>query len=230
MPSFLFHLQVKPECQGQALATLAAIQRAARLDEGCLSFTWFRHKSDPNRFTMHERWTSEAALTAHKAKGVDVWQAFVPCLAADPVAEELEQVGEVLCAGLTDAMVRRFAQEWFDKLSNRAPVEQLLALAADNGLDIRFPDARLRNHAEFAAWYASVGERFDEQEHVLESLATQPSEAGMLVFVTVVWKARQKSDGQRLAMRANQTWTLGRAGADNLPVVLSYNVNSLENA
>ncbi len=230
MPSFLFHLQVKPECQAQALQTLTAIQRAARLDEGCLSFTWFRHKDDPTRFTMHERWTSDAALNAHKAKGVDVWAAFVPCLAADPVAEQLDQVGEILCAGLTDAMVQRFAKVWYDELSNRAPVELLLTMLADNGLDVRFPDARLRNHADFRAWYAKVGENFDQQQHIVESLATQPSENGMLVFVTVVWKARQKSDNKQLAMRASQTWTIGRAGPDNLPVILSYNVNSLENA
>lgn len=229
MPSFLFHLQVKPECQSQALQTLTAIQRTARRDEGCLSFTWFRHKNDPHRFTMHERWTSVAALNAHKAKGVDVWSAFLPCLAADPVAEELDQLGEALCSNLTDAMVERFARDWYDKLSHQAPAEQLLAMIADNGLEMQFPGAPIRNHADFRAWYADVIAKFDQEEHIVESLTTQPSENGLLVFVTVVWKARQKSDGRRLAMRANQTWTVGRAGDDQLPVILTYNVNSLEN-
>lgn len=229
MPSFLFHLQVKPDCQPQALETLTAIQRAARLDEGCLSFTWFRHKDDPNRFTMHERWVSEDALHAHKAKGVDVWEAFVPCLAADPVSEQLEQVGDILCANLSDRIVQRFAKDWYDKLSSRVPVEELLPMLASIGLDIRFPDAEIKSHDDFRKWYAMVGERFDEQEHIVESLSQLPSENGLLVFVTVVWKARQKSDGNRLKVRANQTWTIGRAGTDNLPVIITYFVNSLQN-
>lgn len=228
MPSFLFHLQVKPKCQSQALQTLAAIQRAARRDEGCISFTWFRHKEDPNRFTMHERWISNDALDSHKAKGVDVWDAFVPCLAADPVSEELEQVGEILCSELSEQVTSQFVGDWYSKLSDRAPVEELLAMLATIGLDMGFPGVAIRNADDFRKWYAGVGELFDEQEHIVESISQLPGENGLTLFVSVVWKATQRADGVRLAMRASQTWTIGRSDPNGPPVILTYAVNSLE--
>jgi quinol monooxygenase YgiN len=228
MPSFLFHLQVKPECQAEALETLTAIQRAARQDEGCISFTWFRHEDDPTRFTMHERWVSTEALESHKAKGVDVWNAFVPCLVGEPVSEKLTQVGEILCGNLNESGTRDFVTEWYNKLSDRVAVEELLPMLAQIGLDMRFPGVVIRNAEQFRNWYAKVGEQFEEQEHILESLSQMPNDNGLTLFVTVVWKAKQKADGDRLAMRANQTWTIGRTAPDKPPVILTYEVNSLE--
>jgi hypothetical protein len=179
---------------------------------------------------MHERWVSQNALDAHKAKGVDVWKAFVPCLAAEPNSEELVQVGELLGEGLTSSAIESFVADWYGKLSNRVPVDQLLAMVADIGLDMRFPDVVIRNKQDLTNWYAAVGEQFDQQEHLVESISQLPGENGVTLFVTVIWKARRKSDGGRLAMRANQTWSIGRVEPGASPVILTYAVNSLAEA
>lgn len=95
MPTFLLHITVKPQHQGEALRTLAEIQRLSLRDEGCVDFTWLRHEDDVNKFTLFERWESRQHLDDHLAKIIPVWEQFAPCLEGDPVSQSVRAVTEL---------------------------------------------------------------------------------------------------------------------------------------
>jgi len=95
MLTFLLHITVKPEHQGEALRTLAEIQRLSLQDEGCVDFIWLRHEEDVNKFTLFERWESQKHLDDHLAKIIPVWEEFAPCLVGDPVSQSVRAVTEL---------------------------------------------------------------------------------------------------------------------------------------
>lgn len=125
------------------------------------------------------------------------------------------------------AVLRAFAQEWFDALSYRAPVDQLLDFVVDEGLVMVFPERTLRSHADVKDWYAVVGELYGDQSHTIESFTVSPSTQGTEIKVTVVWRARQLTDGERIAVRVNQIWQLTAPDAAGRSRILDYRVGAL---
>jgi quinol monooxygenase YgiN len=228
MLTFMFHITVKTGYESTAIATLAAIEKAAHQDAGCRHFVWLQQQHTPRRFTLFEQWESQEALDAHKAKGMAQWQAFEPCLDGDPVSEEFRLVAP-LAQRLTEDEIRAFVTAWFDKLSRHVAVEELLPMLADDDLHMVFPEKTLRNQAAFRAWYAEVGRAYSHQEHLLEQLTIQNNAAEAALEVVVVWRAENRSDAARLAMRAVQSWTVKRSAATGQPIILTYLVRSLEN-
>jgi ketosteroid isomerase-like protein len=109
----------------------------------------------------------------------------------------------------THGEIRSFVQEWFDLLSDHAPVERLLPFAADDGLRMAFPESTLRSHDDFRDWYDAVGRAYGEQSHEVEHLRTSPCEGGAECAVTVLWRAAQV-DGPPVAVRVEQNWRLNR--------------------
>lgn len=95
MPTFLLHITVKPEHQGEALRALAEIQRLSLSDDGCVDFVWLRHEEDVNKFTLFERWESQKDLDDHLAKIIPVWERFAPHLVGDPVSQSVRAVTEL---------------------------------------------------------------------------------------------------------------------------------------
>jgi quinol monooxygenase YgiN len=45
---------------------LAEAGRLSRAEPGCLRYEAYHSTADPNRFLLHERWESQAALDAHR--------------------------------------------------------------------------------------------------------------------------------------------------------------------
>lgn len=123
-------------------------------------------------------------------------------------------------------VVREFCQKWFDDLSNRAPVQQLLPRLATQGLEIAFPERTLFHHNDFVDWYAAVGDQFTDQEHVLERLDVEDHGSVLDLDLTVVWKATHLQDGSRTAFRIDQRWTLRKGPGDELRI-LTYRVGTL---
>lgn len=133
--------------------------------------------------------------------------------------------------------IRQFVQEWFDLLSEHAPVDRLLPRLADTGLEMVFPERTLHGQADFRQWYADVGRAYADQTHTVEALrvrqaaasgAPPPAAGEMDLEVTVVWTARQTADDARLRMRAWQSWRLvNKPGGIGLAIV-SYRVERME--
>jgi hypothetical protein len=112
---------------------------------------------------------------------------------------------------LLSETVSAFARNWFDLLSAHEPVERLLRLVVDDGLEMVFPERTLRGHADFSDWYGVVGRSFADQSHQVERLGVAEDGDRVDVDVVVIWRATQVSDGSKIAVRANQDWRLIRA-------------------
>ncbi|MGV9252856.1 nuclear transport factor 2 family protein [Streptomyces sp. NPDC003697] len=122
--------------------------------------------------------------------------------------------------------VREFSQDWFNDLSRRAPVQEMLPRLASQQLEMAFPERTLYSHDDFVDWYAAVGDLFTDQEHVLERLEVEDRGAVLDLDVTVVWKATHVRDGSRTAFRIDQQWQLQKGPGDALRI-LKYRVGDL---
>ncbi|MFD7639996.1 hypothetical protein ACFV4P_05040 [Kitasatospora sp. NPDC059795] len=123
--------------------------------------------------------------------------------------------------------IREFAQNWFDLLSRHDPVEDLLPLVVDEGLDMAFPERTLRSHADFRDWYTVVGEAFADQSHTLETFTATEADGLVDIELTVIWAAKHLAEGHRAAFRVRQTWQLTRDPATGVPRIARYRVVTL---
>ena len=126
--------------------------------------------------------------------------------------------------------IAAFVQHWFDILSSHEPVEELLAHIVDDGLEMAFPERTLRSHADFREWYEVVGEAFTDQSHVVERLDVTEDNTGVDISLTVVWTAKQTSDGSVSSFRIGQTWRLTREAGTGRPLITGYRVGDLNPA
>lgn len=227
MPAYNLHIQVKPGHEREAIRTLSAIERRSQGEPGCLSFTWFQHEQDPYRFTLVEQWASQDDLDAHLARDPGIWEEFVPALATQPQSESLRPVRRL--SQSTREEICGFVLTWFDRLSNRAAVEELLSMVAADGFTMQFPEATLTNEDEFRKWYAEVGDQFRDQSHTLVALESVPFDAENTIGIdlVVMWKATKIPGGDRLTCRAEQTWRLCQSFTTGEPQILTYQVRSL---
>ncbi|WP_051844031.1 antibiotic biosynthesis monooxygenase [Streptomyces sp. NRRL S-813] len=230
--TFTLDITVRTGHETEAIRTLTAVEAKARTDAGCVQFTWFQHVHDPYRFTLVEQWESQEHLDAHLAADPALWETFVPALAGEPRSTPLRPVAD-LARTPDEETVRDFARTWFDRLSDRAPLEEMLAYVAADGLEMVFPEATLTDHQEFAAWYAEVGTLFRDQKHDLERIEVTPAadgsaEGAVDVDVTVVWRATVVAEGRRSAARARQSWRLRPSFRTGAPEIVRYRVRSLE--
>ncbi|WAL73581.1 hypothetical protein OU787_19945 [Kitasatospora sp. YST-16] len=123
--------------------------------------------------------------------------------------------------------IREFAQNWFDLLSSHKPVEELLPLVADEGLEMAFPERTLRSHADFRDWYAAVGGAFADQSHTLEEFTATEADGLVGIELTVVWAAEHLAEGHRKVFRVQQSWQLARDPATGAPRIVRYRVGTL---
>jgi hypothetical protein len=125
-----------------------------------------------------------------------------------------------------DRTTEQFVGEWFDLLSAHAPVDNLLPFVSENDLEMVFPERTLRSHADFRDWYKAVGETYSNQEHVVEKIDATPAGDGQDLAVTVIWRAVQKSDDAKIAVRAQQSWRLATSGSGG-PLIRKYRVETM---
>ena len=125
------------------------------------------------------------------------------------------------------AKTAKVVQEWFDLLSVHAPVERLLPFVSDTGLEMVFPERTLHSHADFLDWYDMVGKAYTSQTHTVEELSIHDNGDAVDVAVTVVWTARQTSDGAQLAFRVNQEWQLEKVADDPGLRIVKYHVGEM---
>lgn len=122
-----------------------------------------------------------------------------------------------------EQMTDTFVQEWFDLLSEHAPVADLLRFISAGDLVMEFPERTLLSHADVADWYATVGRTYTTQDHVVERVDSTPTASGTTLDVTVVWTATLRDDGRELGVRVNQRWELVDSPSGR-PVIVGYHV------
>ena len=121
--------------------------------------------------------------------------------------------------------IKSFVHRVFGMYDKHVPVKEFLPLLADKGLEMKFPEATLRSHADFKRWYADGGRNFESNTHILERVDVRfPGDGPYLVDLVVFWQAVGK-DGKYVSFRAHQVWTLEN-GSGKEPRILTYLVEA----
>jgi len=58
-------IPVKPEAREEARKLFTVLEEATRKEAGCLTYTFYADRNDPNTLFLFEEWESEEALANH---------------------------------------------------------------------------------------------------------------------------------------------------------------------
>jgi hypothetical protein len=145
---------------------------------------------------------------------------------------------------LLESEVKQLVDTWYAKLDAHAPVEELLPLLADDGLEMKLPEVTLHGHAEFIQWYERVIRTFFDEIHAMKELhitltgAPRETDVGVdgslmqaQVQLIVNWQARRwrppAAKSEWLGFDAKQRWVVQRLPNIGKPVVVAYTVDAL---
>jgi hypothetical protein len=132
---------------------------------------------------------------------------------------------------LDETAVRKLVDDWYGALDVHAPVDVLIPMLAEDGLEMVFPEATLRTVDEFRGWYRAVTTRFFDEVHTMKSLEIRVGAEVADVTLVVNWQAKiwnpPDARSQWLGFDARQTWVVSRA-ADGRAVVRKYVVDGLD--
>jgi hypothetical protein len=135
-------------------------------------------------------------------------------------------------APITEAEVQQLATRWYAMLDAHVPVEEYTDLLAADGLEMRYPEATLRNFADFTAWYERVTRLFFDEVHTLKEVAVPQPAAEPEATVVVNWQASfwkpPAAKSERIVLDSYHTWVLTRSPTTNKPVILKYYVEHLD--
>jgi len=140
---------------------------------------------------------------------------------------------------LLESEVKQLVDTWYAKLDVHAPVEELLPLLADDGLEMKLPEVTLHGHAEFIQWYERVIRTFFDEIHTMKelhiALTRAPRETDIemqaQVHLIVNWQAHRwrppAAKSEWLGFDAEQRWVVQRLPTTGKPVVVTYTVDAL---
>jgi hypothetical protein len=134
---------------------------------------------------------------------------------------------------LTEPAIKDLVNAWYHALDLHAPEFELLPMLSDGELEMRFPEATLRNLAEFELWYQGVIRIFFDEVHQMQELDIRVSDDGARADVRLVvyWEASRwkppARNSERLKIDAAQTWIVERSRTTGLPVIRTYVVDEL---
>ncbi len=133
---------------------------------------------------------------------------------------------------LTRSEIKQLATEWYRKLDVHAPLVEFLPLLAEKGLEMRFPEATLHGLAEFEGWYEGVIRIFFDETHAVKRVVASIEGEQARVKVVVRWEASRwrppAARSERIVLDAYQTWVVQRSRRNEVPVIVSYTVDSLK--
>lgn len=92
MLAFVLEIRIKPGFEEDAVRTLSEIELSSIGEAGCLQFTWFRDRRDPEHFLLVEQWRSQPDLDTHLKRIIPIWERFTPALAEEPRSTPLQPV------------------------------------------------------------------------------------------------------------------------------------------
>lgn len=91
-------------------------------------------------------------------------------------------------ANISKWEVKNLVYTWFRKITNKAPVEELLEMLSSDTLLMTFPEQTLKSHDEFKEWYAEVTGKYFDQVHALELLDVELYNEVAQVKLIVNWQ------------------------------------------
>lgn len=133
---------------------------------------------------------------------------------------------------LTDFDVNKIVYDWYKKLDDHAPVEELLPLLASEGLMMQFPEGTFSSEGEFRAWYSKVTNLFFDEIHNMKMLSYELDGEKANVRLVVNWQAHiwnpPAAKSKWLGFDAHQTWMVKRDEKTGKAVIATYIVDALE--
>jgi len=137
-----------------------------------------------------------------------------------------------MAAPLNEAEVKEMVDAWYLKLDVHAPVDEVLPLLLDDGLEMRFPEATVKGYEGFKGWYTAVTNRFFDEVHDMKSLEIKPMGDTADVKLVVNWQAKiwdpPAAKSVWLGFDAYQTWIIVRSPESGKPVIKTYIVDNLD--
>ncbi|MGH8902323.1 MAG: nuclear transport factor 2 family protein [Egibacteraceae bacterium] len=128
--------------------------------------------------------------------------------------------------------VNRFVDDWYRNLDVHAPAKNMLALLAEDGLEIHFPEGTFRGRDEFRRLYDGWVRFYFDEVHELKEFSTTPAGETSEVKLVVNWKFRiwnpPAAKSRLLEYDAYQTWVVQRSPASGQPVMVTYIVEALQ--
>jgi hypothetical protein len=133
---------------------------------------------------------------------------------------------------LTNREVQELVYTWFKKLTDKVPVEELLAMLSAEDLELRFPEKTLRGYADFREWYTTVTHLFFDQVHDVKMLAVDLDGIQATVNLVVNWQARTweppAAYSKWQGFYVHQTWSVKKHTKTGKPVIVSYQVGAFD--
>jgi SnoaL-like domain len=135
-------------------------------------------------------------------------------------------------APLTEVEVRQFVAHWFHCLDIHVPLEEFLAMVADEGIEFRFPEVTVTDKAGLTQWYNRVTNTFFDEVHTTKELSITTQGDHATVKILTEWQESSWNPpaprSERATYLAGQTWELKRSENTGKPVVVTYFVESFE--
>ena len=136
-------------------------------------------------------------------------------------------------APLTEAEVKTFVDDWYlDKLDSHAPVEDILPMVADEGLEMVLPETTLHGVGDFRDWYDRIINTFFDEVHTIKEVSVTTAGDRADVKVVVNWQAHvwqpPAAKSKWLGFDAYQTWEVKRSPTTGRPVITRYVVDRFE--
>jgi hypothetical protein len=145
---------------------------------------------------------------------------------------------------LLESEVKQLVDTWYAKLDVHAPVEELLPLLVDEGLEMKLPEVTLHDHADFIQWYDRVIRTFFNEIHTMKELSitftgaprepdseVDGSAMEAQVQLVVNWHAHRwnppAAKSEWLGFDARQRWVVKRLPNTEKPVIVAYIVDAL---
>ena len=133
---------------------------------------------------------------------------------------------------LDQAEVKALVDAWYRALDVHAPVDQVVAMVAADGLECYWPEGPTFGVDEFKGWYDRVTHTFFDEVHTMKELEITPRGSEADVKLVVNWQAKvwnpPDAASKWLGMDARQTWVVARAGEGGRPVIKKYVVDGMD--
>lgn len=132
----------------------------------------------------------------------------------------------------TEEETRQLVEDWYRALDVHAPVEEVLPMLAEEGLEMTFPEGTMRGLDQFRDWYDKVTHRFFDEVHTMKQLDVVVGADRADVKLVVNWQARiwdpPAPNSVWLGFDAEQTWVVKRSPQSQRAVIVNYVVDALE--
>jgi hypothetical protein len=102
-------------------------------------------------------------------------------------------------APLSNEEIQAFAAEWYRKLDEHVPADEIVPMVAERDLEFHLPEKVLHSRDDFRRWYAGGGDlpsvvnNFFDEQHVLSRVDASWLGDRARVVVVVNWQAHRWS-------------------------------------